>query len=88
MTMEISHPVNDLPFFFADLSRRKVSLDPDIMVAGEDPQGDVVAQRIKNAGELEVFLPGDPGNAVLDITEEDKRIRIGILHQPQEPCEP
>ena len=58
------------------------------MVATKDLKRDSAAERGKNARHLEKFLPGERGDAVLDVAQEDERICSGSVDRPQEPFEP
>ena len=76
------------PFLCADLRWFEIPFNTDIMVAGEYPQGNPVPQCLKNAGQFKIFLSRDGRDAVLDIPEQDKPVRIRTVNDRKQPLQP
>jgi hypothetical protein len=85
--MEVPDFIDYRTFLGQDLGGVKKSFDPDIVVAGEYPDGNSVADCTKDPGHLRVLLPSRRGDAVLDITQKDKEIRFGSIDRPHKPFE-
>lgn len=88
MAVEVADTIYDSSFPCTDLPGPEVAFDTNVMVAREYPQGDPVPQRPEDPGKLKVLLTGYRGDAVLDIPEQDKAVRIGPVHDRKKSFNP
>lgn len=86
--VQVPDTVNDCPVTGLQFIHVNEPFEADIMIAREDDEGDPVPQGFKDAGHLVEFLPGQRGDAVFDIPEQDQVVGINLidgLHQAFKP---
>ena len=87
MAVEVRDAIDDLSLLWPDLGLLKEPFDADVVVSREDKDRDAAPDRIEDTRDLSPLLPGERRDAVLDVTQEDRPVRICRIDGLHEPVE-